>query len=131
MIVPLLVIVIRLLAPLSILRWPFWGLLAAIAADASDVMIFSKLGWGILEDRGIYHELDKIFDIYYLALAAYVALKWQDALPRRLALTLFGWRLVGNIVFEITNARQVLFFAPNIFENSVYLVFESALRGDV
>ena len=127
MIVLLLVVVIRLVVPLSILRWPFWGMLLAIAADASDVMIFSKLGWGILDGRGIYHELDKIFDIYYMALAAYVALKWQEALPRRLALLLFLWRFAGDVVFEITRARQVLFFAPNIFEN-FYLILAGLLQ---
>ena len=127
MIVLLLVIAIRLVVPLSILRWPFWGMLLAIAADASDVMIFSKLGWGILEGRGIYHELDKIFDIYYLAIAAYMALKWQDALPRRLALLLFLWRFAGDVVFEITRARQILLFAPNIFEN-FYLIIAGLLQ---
>ncbi|MFY9462231.1 MAG: hypothetical protein WAP51_03460 [Candidatus Sungiibacteriota bacterium] len=123
----MLVIIVRLIAPLAILRWPFWGMLAAIAADASDVMIFSKLGWGILEGRGIYHEFDKIFDIYYLALAAYMALKWQDVPARRLAIVLFGWRLIGDVVFEITRVRQVLFFAPNIFEN-FYLIIAGLLQ---
>src|SRR3989344_5101669 len=127
MIAPALVFLIRLLVPLSILRWPFWGMLLSIAADAADVVLFSALGWGILEGRGMYHELDKVFDIYYLALAAYVAFKWRDALPRRLALALFAWRLVGEVVFELTHARQVLFFSPNIFEN-FYLLWAGTLH---
>ena len=127
MIAPALVFLIRLLVPLSILRWPFWGMLLSIAADAADVVLFSALGWGVLEGRGMYHELDKVFDIYYLALAAYAAFKWHDALPRRTALALFAWRLAGEVIFELTRTRQVLFFAPNIFEN-FYLLWAGTLQ---
>lgn len=35
-----LVLVIRLTAPLAVLRWPFAGALLAIAADAVDILIF-------------------------------------------------------------------------------------------
>ena len=121
MFIPLLVAAIRLVVPLAILRWPFWGALLAIAADASDVMILDKLGWNVLAGQNVYHELDKIFDIYYLALAAYMAFGWQDTLTRRLAFVLFLWRFAGDIIFEITSVRQILFFAPNIFEN-FYLI---------
>lgn len=126
MIVPFLVIAIRILVPFTIPRWPFWGMLLAAAADASDVIILDKFGWGILEGRGIYHELDKFFDIYYLSFAAYTTLQWENALLRRTALALFFWRLAGVIVFEITQIRQIFFFAPNIFENFYLIV--SGLR---
>ncbi|MBI2640167.1 MAG: hypothetical protein HYW90_04770 [Candidatus Sungbacteria bacterium] len=122
MITPFLIIGIRILIPFAIPRWPFWGMLLAVAADASDVMIFDKFGWGILGGRDIYHEFDKVLDIYYLAFAAYAALRWQDVLLRRTAFALFAWRLAGVIIFEITHARQIFFFAPNIFENFYLIV---------
>lgn len=90
MIAPLLIVTIRVLIPFAIPRWPFWGMLFAVAADASDVIILDKFGWGILEGRGIYHELDKFFDIYYLSFAAYTALRWKNTILRRTALAFFS-----------------------------------------
>lgn len=117
-----LVIALRAFLPLTILRWPFWGGLLAIAADASDVIIRDALGGGALLSGSNYHLFDKIFDLYYLTLEAYVAWKWQSALLRRTALGLFAWRLLGVAAFELTGVRQVFFFAPNIFENLFLLV---------
>lgn len=132
--VPLLIVAIRLFVPFSILRWPFWGMLAAIAADASDVIIADALGWGFGSAER-YHAFDKIFDLYYLAIALFAALEWPEAPLRRTALTLFGWRAAGVAALEATGLRQVMFFAPNIFENFYLLVvgaktFAPRLRVD-
>lgn len=117
------VIVGRFLVPFTILRWPLAGVVLSIIADATDIMVFEKIGgpgpiaW---ED---YHLLDKFFDTYYLAFAAWVAWKWKDVLARRIAVGLFAWRLAGVLLFEgIALAsgelvRPLMFFAPNIFEN--------------
>lgn len=116
-----LIIAIRLLVPLSILRWPFWGMLLAIAADASDIIIVEALG----SEFGTalrYQVFDKFFDLYYLSFAFYASRAWQDVLPRRTSVVLFGWRIAGLIAFEITHIRQIMFFAPNIFENFYLLV---------
>ena len=99
----------------------------AIAADALDVIIFSWLGWGILEGKGIYHELDKALDIYYLSFAAYKSVGWQDALAKKTSIILFFWRFAGFAVFEITGIRQIILFAPNVFEN-FYLLWQGTLR---
>lgn len=117
----IIVILIRLAAPMAVLRWPFWGMLIAIAADASDVMIFDLLGWGGLPDRH-YHQFDKIFDIYYLSFAAYIASKWEDRRLKWTALALFWWRAAGVLLFELTDVRQVILFAPSIFENFYLIV---------
>lgn len=114
---PYIVIFIRLVVPFSILRWPFGGMLLSIAADAGDVILLDVFGWGIFEGKGIYHELDKIFDMYYLSFAFYKSFGWQEILARRTSLVLFVWRFAGFIIFELTHVRQVIFFAPNIFEN--------------
>ncbi|MEK7212767.1 MAG: hypothetical protein AAB686_03755 [Patescibacteria group bacterium] len=117
---PIVVIFLRLLVPIGILRWPFWGALLAIAADAADVILLDAFGWGFFAGQD-YHAIDKLFDTYYLALEVYVAWSWRDILARNVSLTLFFWRLVGVIVFEVTRVRQVILFAPNIFEN-FYLI---------
>ncbi len=123
---PLLVIVIRSLIPLTILRWPFWGALLAIAADASDVILLDKLGWGFFAGKD-YHAIDKAFDLYYLSFELYASLSWRALLAKRISLGLFLWRLGGDVLFEVTRVRQILFFAPNIFEN-FYLIIAGINR---
>lgn len=105
-----------------------------MAADASDVIILDALGWGSL-DWKLYHPLDKFFDMYYLSFAFYVSLKWRETLARNISIFLFLWRFAGFALFEITGIRQILFFAPNIFENFYFLVagakkFFPAFRAD-
>lgn len=121
--IPYLVIGLRLLVPFSILRWPFWGMLASFLADATDVILLDFFGHGIFALYG--QQIDKVADIYYLSFAFFVSFRWQDRLIRRTLIFLFLWRLVGVIIFEITRIRQILFFAPNIFENFYLLIAAS------
>jgi len=109
----LIIILIRLIVPLTILRWPLAGGLLALAADALDIVLASLIDLGGLWN---YHQLDKYLDTYYLALEAVVAQRWQD-LPRFAATALFGYRLVGVVLFEVTDIRAFLFFFPALFEN--------------
>ena len=113
--ISILVILARLLVPFSIFRWPLAGIFLSIAADASDVMIFEITGYGFFD--GIYHHLDKVFDIYYLFFAWIVARTWWDVLARRTATALFWWRALGVAAFEVTGFRPLFFIAPSIFEN--------------
>ncbi|MFH1671519.1 MAG: hypothetical protein ABH889_01945 [Candidatus Portnoybacteria bacterium] len=117
----LAVVLIRFLLPFTILRWPFWGAILAILGDISDVVLMDAFGWGWFEGRD-YHTYDKLFDTYYLGFEVYMALKWQEVLARRTAVFLFSWRLLGIIAFEIFKIRQLVFLAPNIFENFYLLV---------
>ncbi len=111
----LAIVLVRLAVPFSIFRWPLAGILLSIAADASDVMVFEVTGYGFF--GGVYHHLDKIFDIYYLFFAWLVARKWSDPFARRAATALFSWRLLGVIAFEATGYRPLFLLAPSIFEN--------------
>lgn len=114
----IIVIIIRILAPLAILRWPFWGAILAIIADSADLLVFDLLGYDHLRfSPDLYHPFDKVMDTYYLSLEFLVALRWQNQLARRTAIVLFIWRFVGFALFEITQHRVFFFFAPNIFEN--------------
>jgi len=116
----LIVIAIRVLVPLSILRWPLAGGLLSLVVDALDVVLVDTIA-GLLgqppEFGPIYAQLDKWLDLYYLALEVIVARRWPEVVARRAAYLLFAWRLLGVILFEITVERPLLVIFPNLFEN--------------
>lgn len=115
-----IVLLIRLLLPFSILRWPLVGAILSAIADIYDINLLRAFGWGMLEESN-YQAFDKTMDTYYLSFEAYVSLKWKEASLRRTSLLLYLYRFAGFIIFELTQIRKVLFFFPNIFEN-FYLI---------
>lgn len=118
----LIIIAIRLVIPLAIFRWPFYGAILSIVADALDIVLATLLDLGGLWN---YHQLDKYLDTYYLAIEALVAQRWQD-LPRWTASVLFGYRLIGFVLFEATDIRALLFFFPALLD--FYFVFYAAVQ---
>jgi hypothetical protein len=117
----IIVIALRLLVPLSIFRWPLAGGLLSMLVDAVDVILVDAIArlFGLPGEFGpTYAQIDKWLDIYYLAFeAVVVARRWPEALLRRTALALFGWRLLGVLLFEATAIRPLLVVFPNLFEN--------------
>jgi hypothetical protein len=116
----LIVIAIRLLVPLTILRWPLAGGLLSLVVDAVDVVLVDAIArlLGLPPEFGpTYAQIDKWLDLYYLAFELVVARRWQEMVPRRTAYALFGWRLLGVILFEVTVSRPLLVVFPNLFEN--------------
>ncbi len=110
-----IVLLLRLLVPFTILRWPLAGTILAILADSSDVLVFDYFDYGFLS--GIqYHVLDKIFDMWQLFFEFLVVRSWMDVLARKTGMILFGWRALGFLVFIIFGLREAFFLAPNIFE---------------
>lgn len=114
----LIVIGYRLLAPLTILRWPLAGILLAIVADTSDAMVFEKTGWGLFAGSAGYSYWDKGLDIWYLLFAWLATRKyWTEPLARYTANWLFWWRATGVMTFFIWPHRIIFVLAPSIFEN--------------
>lgn len=111
----LIVIGLRIVVPLLILKRPLLGGILAMVLDALDVVIVEWFGPGGMGEH--YHSLDKLLDLYYLGLEAWVALTWKERLPRLTAIGLFAWRVVGVILFEITGWRPLLFVFANLFEH--------------
>jgi hypothetical protein len=120
-----IVLVMRLVVPLSIFRWPFWGALAAIVADTVDILFFQAFGFPHMG----YHELDKILDEYYLAIEFIVVQRWPGA-PRAIASGLFAYRLAGFVLFEALDNRIILFIFPNVFEFYYLLIAYMRERRD-
>ena len=122
----LVIVIIRLLVPLSIFRWPFWGAVASIIADALDVVFVTLLHrYAGLPLAWNYHELDKYLDTYYITIEVIVAQRWPD-LPRWIASVLFVDRLIGVVPFESTGIRVFLFIFPAVID--FYFLFYTGAR---
>ncbi len=105
------------------LRWAFVGAIIAIITDLSDIFLMDALD-PHLGGLGNYQSFDKYMDQVYLLTFLIVALRWS-ALPRNVAIALYGYRLVGFVAFEVTGARALLLFFPNHFE--FWFVFVASL----
>jgi hypothetical protein len=111
----IIIIALRVVVPLLILRRPLAGGIIAMLLDALDVVLVELISEGGMGDH--YHSIDKILDLWYLGLEAWVAWHWTARIPRLIAIGLFAWRVVGVILFELTDARWLLFAFPNLFEH--------------
>ncbi len=107
------VIFLRLISPLVLVRFSLLGALLMIPIDYFDMNLLGVLGY---HDLAIYQELDKTLDLYYLCFECYIAFFWQNKLARKIALSLFLYRLVGFILFSITQYQFLLVIFPNVFE---------------
>lgn len=114
------VLILRILIPLTIPRFPLWGIIASLIIDAVDVVIADILGVRLYSH---YHSADKILDTYYLAIAFLVSFNWEK-IPKYTSIGLFIYRIIGVVAFEITGQRIYLFIFQNLFEN--FFIFEAA-----
>lgn len=103
---------IRVLGSLPVLRWAFVGALIAIAVDFSDLFLKNLLDLGGLKD---YQRFDKVADLVYMGCFLWVSRRWRGP-AKSVAAWLFGFRVVGLVAFEATEARWVLLVFPNLFE---------------
>jgi hypothetical protein len=113
-IVLLLVLTSRFVIPLFIPRFPLPAILLALVIDAADQTIFQQF---TNLDLANYQNYDKALDIYYLTIA-YLSVyrNWANGFAVEVARFLWYYRLVGVLIFEITQHRWLLFVFPNTFE---------------
>jgi hypothetical protein len=118
---PLIVIIARLIIPLSIFRYPLWGGIISMLLDTVDVILIGILNLG---DFPNYSSTDKYLDMYYLSFELIVSLRWTNTLARNTSIFLFAYRFIGFALFEITSLRILLLIFPNLFEN-FFIFFEA------
>jgi hypothetical protein len=109
-----LVFGLRFLVPLTMLRFPLPGIVAAILADCIDGAILRGF---TSFDVELYQHFDKAFDGYYLVIA-YVAMlrNWTDPTAVMIGRWLFFFRLIGVALFATSGTRPLLFMFPATFE---------------
>ena len=122
---PLVAVIIRIIAPVLILRYPLAGMVVAILADTLDVVVVALMRSGTFGDN--YTALDKLLDLYALGYAVSVSLFWNNRLASTTSTILFAYRLIGVLVLVLTGLRWILFVFPNIFE-LFYLFHLSTLK---
>jgi hypothetical protein len=110
----LVVLSLRLLVPLGIPRYPLPAILVAFLLDGLDQTIFQQFTNLNLD---FYQGYDKALDIYYLVLAYISTLRnWANLFAFQVSRFLIYYRLVGVVLFELTDLRPILLIFPNTFE---------------
>ena len=123
-IVVVLVVVARLLLPLTIPYFPLFGIVSCLILDAIDQSIFQQFPKIDLDG---YQSYDKALDVYYLAIAYLATMRnWTSRPAFRVSRFLWYYRLVGVVAFELTQVRALLLIFPNTFE--YFFIFYEAVR---
>lgn len=119
---PLLQTLVRLLVPLLILRFPIPGIVLAMMVDMYDWQVMQHT---TAAQTTFYQNWDKALDVYYQLFILSLVFHFKDTIAKKVAIILFSYRLLGLLIFVITQSRYVLVFFPNLFENFVlfYLVY--------
>jgi hypothetical protein len=116
----------RLFLPLLIPYFPVPALLACLILDSIDQSIFQQFPAIPLDG---YQSYDKALDVYYLSVAYLSTLRnWTNQTAFRMSQFLYYYRMVGVVLFELTQNRTILFIFPNTFEY-FFLFFELVRWG--
>lgn len=108
------VVIGRFLIPLLIPRFPLPGIIAAMLLDGIDQTIFQK--YTTLNLDG-YQGYDKALDIYYLTIAYLSTMRnWENLYAYKVSMFLFYYRMIGDLLFQLTHIRALLLIFPNTFE---------------
>ena len=76
---------IRLVFPLTILRWSIAGSVGSMLLDGADVILVDALASILGQETGLgdhYQSFDKWLDMYYLTIEAVIALRFSNLLVR-------------------------------------------------
>ena len=101
------VVILRVLAPLLILRFPITGVIVASVLDWHDHAFIGNFEH--------YQIIDKWLDFYFLAICAWTVRGWKDEIAKKLAYGLFWFRAIGVVVLSLTNLEWTLLVFPDLF----------------
>ncbi len=105
---------VRLLVPLLMFRWPLAGVLLSMLADVSD---FAFLNTQTPEAYLFYQTWDRAMDVWFYIVSVPMVVKWKDPRSRTIAFVFLGYRMVGQVLFFLTQNRSFLFLFPNFYDN--------------
>tara|TARA_A100001037_G_C15153749_1_gene641743 strand:- start:14866 stop:15390 length:525 start_codon:yes stop_codon:yes gene_type:complete len=108
----IIIIIFRLIGSFTVFIHPFYGALSVILIDFSDLILMNVLKLGGVSN---YQALDKILDLTYMITFLIITLRFNK-IERYIGYTLFLYRIIGVIIYEIYESRLILFIFPNLFE---------------
>jgi hypothetical protein len=118
------VVAARVFIPLAIPRFPLPAMIVALVIDGIDQTIFQT--FASLDLSG-YQSYDKALDVYYLSIAYTATLRnWTHLVAFNTSRFLYYYRMVGVVLFELSQVRAVLLVFPNTFE--YFFDFYEAVR---
>jgi hypothetical protein len=110
------IVLARLAVPLLIPRIPL-AILVVLVIDAVDQTVLATFTEIDTSEAGAYQSVDKALDVYYLSIAYLAALRnWTSDAAFRIGQFLFYYRLLGVMLFELSDSRWLLLVFPNTFE---------------
>ncbi len=119
------VILARLLLPLLIPKYPLPAILVCLLVDGVDQTIFQTFTDVRLDG---YQSFDKALDIYYLVIAYLSTLRnWRNSHAFGISRFLLYYRLVGVVLFELSEWRPLLLIFPNTFE--YFFIYYEVVRS--
>lgn len=119
------VLAVRLIGPLLILKWPLGGtLLSQFVFDMFDVVIWDAAG--TLKNID-YTFVEKPLDLYQLTLQLITVFWWKQSTPKRIAIGLYMYRLIGFVTYEFVHDRIIFLLFPNFFL-VFFLIYLVALK---
>lgn len=109
---------VRVVTPFLIFYTPLEAILINLFLDMLDGEFASRKA--LTQEE--YEVIDKIIDLWWYSVVLIYALVVYGVYSR-IFLLLYIYRFVGEIAYFITRKRIVLFYFPNLFENTFLLVF--------
>ncbi|CUS04805.2 conserved membrane protein of unknown function [Candidatus Promineifilum breve] len=120
----IIVVGLRFLLPLLIPIFPLPAIIVCLLLDGVDQTIFQSFTTMSLDG---YQGYDKALDIYYLTVAYISTFRnWVNSYAFRTSRFLYYYRLVGVVLFELTQFRPLLLIFPNVFE--YFFIWYEAVR---
>lgn len=117
------VISLRIVVPLFMWVNPFVVAIIAELLDAPDYVLIMNAKLGNHEK---YQKIDKALDFYYLSILFIFSIIWGNVL----LIGLFIFRLIGFLIFAVTQKRVIFVLFPNVFE-WVFNVYSYAYTYDI
>ena len=118
----IIIIIFRFIGSFAVFIHPFYGAISVILIDFSDLILMNFLKLGGVSN---YQTLDKILDLTYMITFLIILLRFNKK-ERYIGYSLFVYRIIGVIIYEIYQSRLILFIFPNFFE--VWIIGISALN---
>ncbi len=124
--------IVRLVVPLSILRFPLLGLCLSVLCDVYDWLILG-LNYSNKQAYNQYQRWDKSMDLYMYGLVFAHSLSWKDKIARTISIITFSLRALGDIVLLLAGTQWILVLTPNVIEtfSFIYLFYRWIAKQEI